>query len=112
MTDATTVGSDHLRRRLRLYSASSLAQVENNTESTRPIRTGRQGPQSGVAACRVSVVDDDLGLSAPTPVAVWLRPGTEIAMGRVGIVSAAGLTPRATMPTGTACSTSARSLER
>jgi hypothetical protein len=36
MTDATTVGSDHLRRAAFVYiRQSSLAQVENNTESTR-----------------------------------------------------------------------------
>ena len=36
MTDITTIGADHLRRAAFVYiRQSSLAQVENNTESTR-----------------------------------------------------------------------------
>jgi DNA invertase Pin-like site-specific DNA recombinase len=90
MTDATAVGSDHLRRAAFVYiRQSSLAQVENNTESTRrqyalvDKALGLGWPRSAV-----SVVDDDLGLSGARAVGRFgfAHMATEIAMGRVGIV--------------------------
>src|SRR6516164_1944411 len=90
MTDATAVGSDHLRRAAFVYiRQSSLAQVENNTESTRrqyalvDKALGLGWPRAAVA-----VVDDDLGLSGARAVGRFgfAHMATEIAMGRVGIV--------------------------
>jgi hypothetical protein len=117
MTDATTVGSDHLRRAAFVYiRQSSLAQVENNTESTRrQYALVDKALSLGWPRAAVSVVDDDLGLSGTHAVgrSGFAHMATEIAMG--GLVSSSAWrshASRATMPTGTACSTSARSLER
>jgi DNA invertase Pin-like site-specific DNA recombinase len=90
MTDATAVGSDHLRRAAFVYiRQSSLAQVENNTESTRrQYALVDKALGLGWPRAAVSVVDDDLGLSGARAVGRFgfAHMATEIAMGRVGIV--------------------------
>jgi excisionase family DNA binding protein len=90
MTDATAVGSDHLRRAAFIYiRQSSLAQVENNTESTRrQYALVDKALSLGWPRAAVSVVDDDLGLSGAQAVGRFgfAHMATEIAMGRVGIV--------------------------
>jgi excisionase family DNA binding protein len=90
MTDATAVGSDHLRRAAFVYiRQSSLAQVENNTESTRrQYALVDKALGLGWPRDAVSVVDDDLGLSGARAVGRFgfAHMATEIAMGRVGIV--------------------------
>ena len=90
MTDATAVGSDHLRRAAFVYiRQSSLAQVENNTESTRrQYALVDKALSLGWPRAAVSVVDDDLGLSGTQAVgrSGFAHMATEIAMGRVGIV--------------------------
>src|SRR5712672_4262679 len=90
MTDATAVGSDHLRRAAFVYiRQSSLAQVENNTESTRrQYALVDKAVSLGWPRAAVSVVDDDLGLSGAQAVGRFgfAHMATEIAMGRVGIV--------------------------
>jgi DNA invertase Pin-like site-specific DNA recombinase len=65
MTDANAVGPDHLRREAFVYiRQSSLAQVENNTESTRrQYALVDKAMQLGWPKAAVTVVDDDLGLS-------------------------------------------------
>jgi DNA invertase Pin-like site-specific DNA recombinase len=90
MTDASAVGSDHLRRAAFVYiRQSSLAQVENNTESTRrQYALVDKALSLGWTRAAVSVVDDDLGLSGAQTVGRFgfAHMATEIAMGRVGIV--------------------------
>lgn len=90
MTDATAVGSDHLRRAAFVYiRQSSLAQVENNTESTRrQYALVDKALSLGWPRAAISVVDDDLGLSGAqaTGRSGFAHMATEIAMGRVGIV--------------------------
>jgi DNA invertase Pin-like site-specific DNA recombinase len=90
MTDATAVGSDHLRRAAFVYiRQSSLAQVENNTESTRrQYALVDKALGLGWTRAAVSVVDDDLGLSGAQVAgrSGFAHLATEIAMGRVGIV--------------------------
>ena len=90
MTDATAVGSDHLRRAAFVYiRQSSLAQVENNTESTRrQYALVDKALSLGWPRAAVSVVDDDLGLSGAQADgrSGFAHMATEIAMGRVGIV--------------------------
>jgi excisionase family DNA binding protein len=90
MTDATAVGSDHLGRAAFVYiRQSSLAQVENNTESTRrQYALVDKAVSLGWPPASVSVVDDDLGLSGAQAVGRFgfAHMATEIAMGRVGIV--------------------------
>ncbi|HXL59819.1 MAG TPA: recombinase family protein [Mycobacterium sp.] len=90
MTDATAVGSDHLRRAAFVYiRQSSLAQVENNTESTRrQYALVDKALGLGWPRGAVSIVDDDLGLSGAqtTGRSGFAHMATEIAMGRVGIV--------------------------
>lgn len=90
MTDATAVGPHHLRRAAFVYiRQSSLAQVENNTESTRrQYALVDKALSLGWPRAAVSIVDDDLGLSGAQAVgrSGFAHMATEIAMGRVGIV--------------------------
>jgi DNA invertase Pin-like site-specific DNA recombinase len=90
MTDSTAVVPDHLRRGAFVYiRQSSLAQVENNTESTRrQYALVDKALQLGWARAAVTVVDDDLGLSGARAAGRtgFAHMATEVAMGRVGIV--------------------------
>lgn len=90
MTDSTAVGPDHLRRAAFVYiRQSSLAQVENNTESTRrQYALVDKALHLGWPRAAVSVVDDDLGLSGAQAAgrSGFAQMATEVAMGRVGIV--------------------------
>jgi excisionase family DNA binding protein len=90
MTDTSAVGPDHLRRAAFVYiRQSSLAQVENNTESTRrQYALVDKAQRLGWPKAAVTVVDDDLGLSGArtTGRTGFAHMATEVAMGRVGIV--------------------------
>jgi len=90
MTDATSVGPDHLRRAAYVYiRQSSMAQVENNTESTRrQYALVDKALALGWPRAAVSVVDDDLGLSGARAAgrSGFAHMASEVAMGRVGIV--------------------------
>jgi DNA invertase Pin-like site-specific DNA recombinase len=90
MTDHTAIGPDHLRRAAFVYiRQSSLAQVENNTESTRrQYALVDKALRLGWPRAAVSVVDDDLGLSGAQAAGRYgfAHMATEVAMGRVGIV--------------------------
>lgn len=90
MTDLTAVGPDHLRRAAFVYiRQSSLAQVENNTESTRrQYALVDKALLLGWPRAAVTVVDDDLGLSGARAAGRtgFAHMATEVAMGRVGIV--------------------------
>lgn len=90
MTDINAISPDHLRRAAFVYiRQSSLAQVENNTESTRrQYALVDKALQLGWPRAAVSVVDDDLGLSGARAVgrSGFAHMATEVAMGRVGIV--------------------------
>jgi len=90
MTDISAVSPDHLRRAAFVYiRQSSLAQVENNTESTRrQYALVDKALQLGWPRAAVTVVDDDLGLSGARAAGRtgFAYMATEVAMGRVGIV--------------------------
>jgi DNA invertase Pin-like site-specific DNA recombinase len=90
MTDQSTIGPDHIRRAAFVYiRQSSLAQVENNTESTRrQYALVDKALRLGWPRAAVSVVDDDLGLSGAQTAgrSGFAHMATEVAMGRVGIV--------------------------
>jgi DNA invertase Pin-like site-specific DNA recombinase len=90
MTDHTAIGPDHLRRAAFVYiRQSSLAQVENNTESTRrQYALVDKALHLGWPRTAISVVDDDLGLSGAQAAgrSGFAQMATEVAMGRVGIV--------------------------
>ena len=90
MTDPTAVGPDHLRRGAFVYiRQSSLAQVENNTESTRrQYALVDKALLLGWPRAAVSVVDEDLGRSGAQSAgrSGFAHMATEVAMGRVGIV--------------------------
>src|SRR5271169_5989069 len=90
MTDHSAIGPDHLRRAAFVYiRQSSLAQVENNTESTRrQYALVDKALRLGWPRAAVSVVDDDLGFSGSQAVgrSGFAHMATEVAMGRVGIV--------------------------
>jgi DNA invertase Pin-like site-specific DNA recombinase len=90
MTDTSAVGPDHLRRAAFVYiRQSSLAQVENNTESTRrQYALVDKALQLGWPRAAVAVVDDDLGLSGARAAGRtgFAHMATEVAMGRVGVV--------------------------
>jgi len=90
MTDAASVGPDHLRRAAYVYiRQSSMSQVENNTESTRrQYALVDKALSLGWPRAAVSVVDDDLGLSGARTAgrSGFAHMATEVAMGRVGIV--------------------------
>ncbi len=108
MTETSAVGSDHLRRAAFVYiRQSSLAQVENNTESTRrQYALVDKAQQLGWPKAAVTVIDDDLGLSGAraTGRTGFAHMATEVAMGRVGIVLCwKSRAWRVTMPTGIGC---------
>jgi DNA invertase Pin-like site-specific DNA recombinase len=90
MTDQSTISPDHLRRAAFVYiRQSSMAQVENNTESTRrQYALVDKALRLGWPGTAVSVVDDDLGLSGAQTAgrSGFAHMATEVAMGRVGIV--------------------------
>ena len=90
MTDVSTVGPDHLRRAAVVYiRQSSLAQVENNSESTRrQYALVEKAHQLGWPRAAVAVVDEDLGLSGAGTAgrSGFAHMASEVAMGRVGIV--------------------------
>ena len=90
MTDQSTIGPDHIRRAAFVYiRQSSLAQVENNTESTRrQYALVDKALRLGWSRDAVFVVDDDLGLSGAQTAgrSGFAHMATEVAMGRVGIV--------------------------
>ena len=90
MTDQSTIGPDHIRRAAFVYiRQSSLAQVENNTESTRrQYALVDKALRLGWPRAAVFVVDDDLGLSGAQTAgrSGFAHMATEVAMGRVGIV--------------------------
>ena len=90
MTDINAVSPDHLRRAAFVYiRQSSLAQVENNSESTRrQYALVDNALHLGWPRAAVTVVDDDLGLSGARAAGRtgFAHMATEVAMGRVGIV--------------------------
>jgi DNA invertase Pin-like site-specific DNA recombinase len=90
MTDINAVSPDHLRRAAFVYiRQSSLAQVENNSESTRrQYALVDKALHLGWPRAAVTVVDDDLGLSGARAAGRtgFAHMATEVAMGRVGIV--------------------------
>jgi len=90
MTDSSALGPDHLRRAAFVYiRQSSLAQVENNTESTRrQYALVDQALHLGWPRAAVWVVDEDLGRSGAVAAgrSGFAHMATEVAMGRVGIV--------------------------
>jgi DNA invertase Pin-like site-specific DNA recombinase len=90
MTDINAVSPDHLRRAAFVYiRQSSLAQVENNSESTRrQYALVDKALHLGWPRAAVTVVDDDLGLSGARTAGRtgFAHMATEVAMGRVGIV--------------------------
>lgn len=90
MTDTAAVGPDHLRRAAFVYiRQSSLAQVENNSESTRrQYALVEKAQQLGWPRAAVAVVDEDLGLSGAgtSGRSGFTHMASEVAMGRVGIV--------------------------
>jgi DNA invertase Pin-like site-specific DNA recombinase len=90
MTNSAAVSPDHLRRTAFVYiRQSSLAQVENNTESTRrQYALVDKALQLGWPRAAITVVDDDLGLSGARAAGRtgFAHMAAEVAMGRVGIV--------------------------
>lgn len=90
MTNSAAVSPDHLRRAAFVYiRQSSLAQVENNTESTRrQYALVEKAQQLGWPRAAITVVDDDLGLSGARADGRtgFANMAAEVAMGRAGIV--------------------------
>ena len=90
MTEHAKITASHLARQAIVYlRQSSAAQVENNRESTeRQYALAEKARDLGWPDDRITVVDDDLGLSGSGSVA---RPGfarltAEVALGHVGLV--------------------------
>ena len=90
MTNSAAVSPDHLRRAAFVYiRQSSLAQVENNTKSTRrQYALVEKALQLGWPRAAITVVDDDLGLSGARAAGRtgFANMAAEVAMGRAGIV--------------------------
>jgi hypothetical protein len=104
MNERAKITASHLSRQAIVYlRQSSAAQVENNRESTdRQYALAAKAGELGWPDDRIIVIDEDLGLSGSGSVARagFARLTAEVALARVCHGSLA------TMPTGTASSTS------
>lgn len=90
MSGPTTVTPDHLRRGAYLYvRQSSLHQVQEHRESTaRQYDLQRRAQVLGWQAEHITVIDEDLGLSASSAVdrSGFQRLVADVGLGRVGVV--------------------------
>jgi hypothetical protein len=116
MNERAKITASHLSRQAIVYlRQSSAAQVENNRESTdRQYALAAKARELGWPDDRIIVIDEDLGLSGSGFVA---RSGFARLTAAVSPTSAScsdsrSRAWRATMPTGTASSTSAASPTR
>jgi DNA invertase Pin-like site-specific DNA recombinase len=96
MNERIKITASHLARQSIVYlRQSSAAQVEHNRESTeRQYALAAKAVDLGWSAERVTVIDEDLGLSGSGSVARsgFARLTAEVALGRVGLM----LGPRST----------------
>jgi DNA invertase Pin-like site-specific DNA recombinase len=90
MTEHTKITASHLSRQAIVYlRQSSAAQVENNRESTdRQYALAGKARDLGWPDGRITVIDEDLGLSGSGSVARsgFARLTAEVALGHVGLV--------------------------
>jgi DNA invertase Pin-like site-specific DNA recombinase/predicted DNA-binding transcriptional regulator AlpA len=90
MTDTGKIKPSHTARQAFIYvRQSSAAQVEHNRESTaRQYALGARAEQLGWPADRITIVDDDLGLSGASSEkrSGFQRMISEVALGQVGVI--------------------------
>src|SRR5438105_15010347 len=90
MNDQLKITGSHLARQAIIYlRQSSAAQVEHNRESTeRQYALAAKAADLGWSTERITVIDEDLGLSGSGAVARsgFARLTAEVALGRVGLV--------------------------